>query len=300
MKSKLCVGILLLSLVCVFVFFGCRKTDSSKTTTPEATNNVQVKATTNCASPDYGDTLIYTKWKGPNNDYFVDCKNNKAAGKFFSWPAGLVMDSVTGSINVTQSETGQRYKVGYVKNGTTDTCVSPLVLAGVTYLDSVYVLENNDTLAIPYYNANPSTPPVCDNSDDTDYPGNGNGNGQGNNKCDFDVDLPPGQQKANDQGVRVRTISGVINLKKTLADGAFGTNPHNGDTKVVTIYYRLNDNSGKARQKIKVQLVYYTRLSDVPASLKNDIRKKRNSFLSYAEEYNKPRPPFLVIATLAN
>jgi hypothetical protein len=299
MKSKLCISFLSLSFVCLLIFWGCRKSDSSKTDTPEASDNTLVKASTNCAPPDYGDSLIYSKWKGPNNDYFVPCKNNTTGGRFISWPQGLVIDSASGTINVTQSETGQRYKVGFIKNGTQDTCISEIVLAGITYLDSVYVLERNDTLARPYYNANPLTPPVCDNSDDTDYPGNGNGKGQGDNQCDFDVNVPPGQQKANDQGVRVRTISGIINLKKTLADGAFGPHPQNGATKMVTVYYRLNDNSAKAQQKIKVQLVYYTHLSDVPMSLISEITTKRRNFLNYMVS-NKPRPPFLVIATYAN
>ena len=122
----------------------------------------------------------------------------------------------------------------------------------------MYVLSNNDTLATPFFNADPNISSVCDPSDESDYPGNGNGGG--NDKCEFDdgsdddngngsADEPPPGQRANDQKVRVRTKSGVINLKKTLGDGAFGPNPQNGDRKEVTIYYRLNDCSSKSLQK---------------------------------------------------
>jgi hypothetical protein len=212
----------------------------------------------------------------------------------------LVIDSATGTINLSQSETGERYNIGYVKNGTHDTCVSQLIVGGITYLDSIYVLQNNDTLAMPIYNANPATPPVCDNSGDSDYPNNnGNGQGNGNNKCQFDVDPPKGQ--ANGNGLRVRTISGIINLKKTLADGvAFGTStPANGATKTITVQYRLNDNSGKALQKISVQLVYYNKLSDIPASLKTEVATKRENFLHYRVVNGRPRPPLIIVTPLA-
>jgi hypothetical protein len=174
-------------------------------------------------------------------------------------------------------------------------------VGGITYLDSVYVLEKNDTLAKPIYNANPATLPACDSSGDSDYPGNnGNGQGQGNNKCQFDVD-PPSGQKANDKGLRVRTISGIINLKRTITDGvAFGTTtPANGATRQVTIQYRLNDNSGKALQKITVQLVYYNKVSDIPTALKNEVAAKRNNILTYRIVNGKPRPPLLIIAGFA-
>jgi len=226
--------------------------------------------------------------------------NDTLPGKWFSWPEGLALDSTNGNINVSQSETGERYKIAYVKNGTHDTCVSQIILGGITYLDSVYVLQNNDTLAIPIYNANPNTPPVCDNSGDTDYPGsNGNGQGNGNSKCQFDVDPPKGQ--ANDNGLKVRTISGIINLKKTLTDGkAFGSaTPANGTTTKITVQYRLNDNSGKALQHIQVQLMYYNKVSDIPASLMNDVKNKRNNFLNYKIVNGRPRPPMLILAGFA-
>lgn len=299
MKSKLCISLLSLSLGSLIVFFACSKAKNTSQTDPSNndTGNVRIKNTPNCSyTPDYGDTIIYTKYKGPNNDYTIKPKNDTVGGRYIFWPDGLVIDSATGIINVTQSETGVRYNIGFIKTGTQDTCVSPLSLAGITYVDSIYVLDKNDTLAKPIYNSNPITPPVCDNSDDADYPGNG---GQGNNKCEFDVE--PGSN-ANQNGVRVRTISGIINLKKTVTDGtAFGTTtPSNGQTAKVKIDYRLNDASAKALQHIQVQLVYYEHLSDVPTSLKNEITTKRNNLLNYRIINGKPRPPLLVIVLYNN
>ena len=132
--------------------------------------------------------------------------------------------------------------------------------------------------------------------------------GGGNDKCEFDdgsdddngngsADEPPPGQRANDQKVRVRTKSGVINLKKTLGDGAFGPNPQNGDRKEVTIYYRLNDCSSKSLQKITVELIYYAKQSDIPAALINEVRDRRNAFMQsrIIMVKGKPRPPQIFI-----
>jgi len=306
MKGILGVGFISLSLVLFLIFFACRKTNTSASSKMDTL----LSQTTGCSyNPDYGDTIFFSKWKGPNNDYTIKPKSKPPQGKFIAWPQGLVIDSASGVINISQSETGLRYNIGFIQSGTSDTCTTNLILGGITYVDSIYVLGNNDTLAIPYYNANPDAPPVCDGSDDTDYPGV-NGNHGGNNKCEFDddndddngnglADEPPPGQQANGQGVRVRTLSGIINLKRTLQEGiAFGTNPQNGDSKMVTIYYRLNDNSGKALQKIKVQLVYYNKASDIPATLKNEIATKRHNFLTYRLVNDKPRPPMLIITNI--
>jgi len=300
MKSKWCISFLSLSFITLTVFFACSKSNTPKDTSNNPPGDSTVRTNSlSCNPPDYGDSILYPKFKGPNNDFTVSPSNDTAAGKWFSWPEGLVLDPNNGTINVTQSETGERYDVAYVKNGTHDTCISQIVIGGITYLDSVYVLQNNDTLAFPIYNANPNTPPVCDNSGDTDYPGsNGNGQGNGNSKCQFDVDPPKGQ--ANGNGVKVRTISGIINLKKSVAAGAFGSStPANGATITQTIQYRLNDNSGKSLQKIKVQMVYYNKVSDIPASVMNDVRTKHNNFLNYKVVNGRPRPPMLIIAGFA-
>jgi hypothetical protein len=295
MKSRLCFSFLSVSILSLIVFFSCRKSNNQETeptVEPDKNGGTVKPQSTGCTPPDYGDSIIYTRYKGPNNDFTIKPKNDTTGGTFIFSPVGLVIDTATGTINVTQSETGVRYNIGWVKHGTTDTCFTQLILAGVTYVDSIYVLEKNDTLAIPYYNANPLAPPVCDNSDDSDYPGPGTG--QGNNRCQFDVDPPPGN-KANDQNVRVRTISGVINLKKTLQDGAFGANPQNGASKTVSVYYRLNDNSGRALQKISVQLMYYNSVRDIPQALVSDIATKRKNFFEYRVVNERPRPPLLII-----
>ena len=263
-------------------------------------------------SPVYEDSVLCAKWRGPNKDYFAKPLNNPPAGKYFSWPHGLVIDENTGIINVTKSEGGVRYIVGFVKNGTTDTAHTQVIISGIHYKDNIYVLALNDTLAIPYFDANPLAAAPCGTSDDTDYPGNSNGNAN-NNSCEYDddedddngngnADEPlPGEQ-ANDQKVRVRTKTGIINLKKSLEDGAFGEFPQNGTTKDVKIYYRLDDCSAKALRSIKVRLIYYEKKSDIPASLLAEILQKKYNFengelITEEGTISSPRPPLIIVTS---
>jgi hypothetical protein len=295
MKSFLWISLLSLTLVLLVIGFACRKFNANE--------GDKFHLQTICTPPDYGDSIIYPKWKGPIQDYIVKPKDTSATGKYFAWPQGMVINSTTGEINVSKSETGIRYSIGFVRTGTQDTCYSTLILGGVTYVDSIYVLEKNDTLAIPYYYANPTAPAVCDPSDDNDYPQQGQ---HGNNRCEFDDDMdadgngpgdePLNNNTANNAGVRVRTTSGVINLKRTLLEGAFGsTTPVNGSSVKVTINYRLNDPSGRVLQRIPLELYYYNKVSDIPLTLRNEIAVKRTNFFNYVIVNGKPRPPMIIL-----
>lgn len=308
MKTRLIAIISLTTLLLIFLVVGCNKEfvqDSAPGASPEAAPP-RPAFNTNCSSgPDYGSSLICPRWKGPGNDHIITPLNNPGAGTYFAMPMGLMIDSLSGAINISRSETGARYLVGFISAGTKDTCMKELVLSGISYVDSVYVLSNNDSLAIPYYNADPSTISVCGNND---HPG------PANNDCEFDdgddddngngqADEPPPGQRANDQHVRVRTTNGVINLRQSLEDGALGANPRNGDSKDVTIFYRLSDCSNKALQKITVRLIYYERVSDIPQTLAADVRSKRNDFFLsrfISSPLAGPRPPQVIITRYAD
>jgi hypothetical protein len=250
----------------------------------------------NCtAKPFFRDSVIYGKSGAPHN-HIVRVDNNPGNGKFFSWPAGLAIDSITGSINVSASQGGFKYAVGFVKNGSKDTCLQNIIIAGASYLDGVYVIGNNDTIARPYFNGDPSGTIVCDASNDNDYPGN---SGNGNAKCEFDAADQHGKKgRANGKHVKVRTVSGEINLKRTLAEGAFGsTSPSNGQGIVVPVYYRLNDKGGKALQKISVQIVFFDSKDDIPTTLLAYIARKRVQAQTKSLIFpsGTPRPPLIVI-----
>src|SRR5688500_18675740 len=120
MKSKLCICLLLLPFVLLFVFVACNKADHSdtdQTGTSFDTSNFTTNST-KCFPPNYGDSILYLKPKA-GGDFFVQPLNNTGIqGTWFSWPQGLSINQTNGTINLSQSETGVRYNVGFVKYNT--------------------------------------------------------------------------------------------------------------------------------------------------------------------------------------
>lgn len=232
-------------------------------------------------APIYGDTIIYPQ-PTSGSDYIMNVVNSPGAGKYLSWPVGMVIDSVSGAIDVTASQTGLQYAVGFVKNGTTDTCLQTLVIGGASYEDSVYYIAEGQTNAFPYFEANPNLINTC-----------ATGNG-----CSFDV-----TGSAAKIGVAVNTSTGVINLQQTLnggllgLGGAFGLLPQNGSTVTATIYYKLNDPSNFALQNIQVQLVYYDQATLINSGLLSTVLLKLDNLLSghLIDNSANPRPPLVVI-----
>jgi hypothetical protein len=301
MKSKLYTGFSLLSFVLLLVAIACNKAGEQTENEDQANDEkvtvepLPIANLTSCPNaPNYGDSILFTKPKTAGDIFAEPVNNTDVEGTYLSWPDGLRLNRTTGAINVSQSETGVRYKVAFIKKGTTDTCVSQLILGGLTYLDHIYVLDQNDTLATPVFNADPFKASICDASDDTDYPDN---NHSGNNKCSFD-NAAPGS-RANDLKLRVRTTSGIINLQRSVTDGLFGVNPRNGATRTVPIQYSLNDGSNMAPQTLTVQVMYYDKVSSIPTALQQEISSKNTSMLSYQVVNGKPRPPFIIIAGLS-
>lgn len=239
-------------------------------------------------APDYGDSIFFVQPATNGADYIIRPINQPDSGTFFAWPQGMIIDKNTGAINVTKSEGGLRYKIGYVKEGTTDTCLQSIIIAGVSYADSLYVLSDDERYAKPYYNADPNLTAICDGS-----------GVPGGITCNFDIN---GQAK--NQGVIIDHNTGVIDLKST-ASKAFGLLPLNGTTVNATIYYQLNDNSNMAVQKITVTFVYYFKKSDVPAGLLALVSDKLNKVLSQlllinlpgdaSQQVKGPRPPIIIV-----
>ncbi|HLZ88156.1 MAG TPA: hypothetical protein VKQ52_12970, partial [Puia sp.] len=125
-------------------------------------NNTTGTTAPSCpVSPIYGDTLVFPQPTA--GDDVILPVNNPGVGKYFSWPVGMVLDQNTGAINLTQSQTGMKYIMGFVKSGSTDTCLSTLIIGGAAYFDSVYVFADGQTTASPYFEANPYLPSVCAN-----------------------------------------------------------------------------------------------------------------------------------------
>ncbi len=255
----------------LFTFFSC---DKKGGTDPINTSGLSYAN---------GSNTLYLKNQAGDQTIYPDQRRN---GQYTAWPEGVEIDDNTGAINISRSETGLKYKIRYTAlNG--DTSSTIVLLSGITFPDKFYNLSQNDSVAKPVYNANPSnTLPVTGSNFD-----------EGN--------------LANISGCSVKTTNGQINLSETVRNGLFGTIPQNDVRKDIDIKYRLNDGSGKALNQLKVRLYYYRTMADVPADLweiLND-RQSQGVFLrTMSPEFigstlrgtgttaiAKPRPPCVII-----
>lgn len=226
----------------------------------------------------YGDSILYLKPGGNNIIYPTTHRD----GIYTGFPEGIEIDDYTGAINLENSETGLRYRITHIspKGDTTTTMV---VLSGITFKDHFYHLSAGDSIALPIYNAN----------DVRALPLTGSSFDEGN--------------VANGGGCSVRTDNGKINLTETIRNGVFGFPPRNDAQETFEIKYRINDNSGKSLNKLKVLLYWYNTMADVPQYVWDILNERtaqgvflRNNILAPGEGVltgrpAKPRPPCVII-----
>jgi hypothetical protein len=203
-------------------------------------------------SPFYGDSVLYVQEAG-RSAYLFKPVNMLQNGTFVSWPKGLTIDPVTGEIDVLRSEPGARYNVGFVNAATGDTAYQQVILAGITYPDGIYDLSSANTTLQPYFNADAAAPGAANSV--------------------FDEEGIAGSQK-----LIVNTQNGAIDLKSSVEQGLFGNQPRNGDSREVSIYYRLNDQSHMSLLKTTVEVYYFNTINDVPLAMIEACRFSRSAF----------------------
>lgn len=225
----------------------------------------------------YGDSILYLK--NQSTDYIV-YPSEQRTGQYFGFPDGIEIDQATGAINVSKSESGLRYRITYISPGG-DSLTTMVVISGINFADKFYHLSQGDSVALPIYNANV----------DRILPLNGSNFDEGNN--------------ANSGGCSVKTVNGQINLAQTVRNGVFGTIPQNDAKQEFDIYYRLNDGSKKALNKIRVKVYYYDTMNDVAPDLLQTLKDRGDEgvFLRLASSARnsattklaRPRPPCVII-----
>jgi hypothetical protein len=219
----------------------------------------------------YGDSIIYLRAQA--SDYIIYPTEHRD-GVYAGFPDGIEIDDITGAINVSKSETGLRYRITHRAPDGTET-KTIIVLSGITFTDKFYHLSQNDSVAFPVYNANAVR----------SLPLNGSTFDEGN--------------AANSGGCSVQTINGQINLAQSVRNGIFGSTPQNDVRKDFEIAYRLNDESGKTLNKLKVRLYYYNTMADVAPDLLETLQDRADQgvFLrtAGAARVAKPRPPCVII-----
>lgn len=235
-------------LILITILAACRKSNDG----PEAGGNYTLS---------YGDSVIYLKNTG--GDHIVS-PVTAMTGTYEAFPDGIELDESTGAINVSQSETGLRYRITFTPSGGTRTYTTTVLLAGINYLDAFYFLSKNDTVSRAVYNGDLNKAvPVS--------PG----------KTVFDIDLG-----CNKEGIAINVNDGSINLAQTIRNGFFGRHK-NDDEEEFELKYKIDDKSGQARQEVKIKLYYFNTLSDVPQKYW-DLLKEREGTLLWANNTHNP------------
>lgn len=251
------------------ILWACQKDVSPGA--PDPGDQIDSNASGNGARLSYGDTLFYLR-NIPAGDTVLPVSRPSAPGFFRSIPAGLVVDSVTGRINIALSETGLRYKIYYVTPAGTALDSVKLVISGIDYRDAIFQIAGTpvayDT-AFPVYNARSGLALPC-GDDDEDDDGDIDDD---DNKCVFDeTDL---DDDGNDDVPGVIQDKLMVDIKKGTIDveasfhaGIFGSSdPASGLSKDFMFYYRLSDASNRALQKITVRIYHFKKLADIPQAL---------------------------------
>lgn len=254
--------------------FSCSKPDMLQNNTSGAP--VTGDSTKEVYRLNYGDSIFYIS--SQSGDVLANPVHAKK-GSFSAFPEGLAINNNTGVINVSQSESGMRYRVTY-KGDAGDSSSTYVVISGINFPDKYYRIESADTLAFPVYNADPARQLPAGSFDD--------------------------DKVANNSGCAMRTTNGQINLAESIRRGLFGNTPKNDTRKDFEIKYQLDDKSRKAQNKIKILLYYYDRMSDVPADLRQTVQDHLTMTLrttgdnaansrSAAALLSRPRPPCIII-----
>lgn len=254
----------------------------------------------------YGDSIFFLRYSGP--DYIITPVTRPLVNGYFKAnPEGLIIDSLTGNINVSQSVGGVKYKVYYMDSIHQRVDSVRLIISGIDYRDGIYELRSTpvayDT-AFPVYNTRTDWLLPC-GTEDLDGDG---GLDDDDNLCIFDeTDLDDDDDDdingVNQDKLLVDEKKGTIDLEASFHAGVFeSSTPANGITKDFTFYYRLNDASNRALNKITVRLYHYRYRADIPDWLLAELGQRRTNT---AAVYSRPapvttkrqRPPIIIIVS---
>jgi hypothetical protein len=202
----------------------------------------------------YGDSIFYLNPQAA--DYLISPLETRT-GEYIGFPEGIDLDTKTGEINVSKSETGLRYRITFIPAGTSDSVSTELVISGINFLDGFYKLTTADSVLKPLYNA----------SVNNQIPGINNG-------TIFDDGA-----SCNTAGCNVNTTAGSINLAQTVRNGVFGATPSNNDRHEFDLNYRINDKSSKTLNTLRVKLYYFDTINDVTQEAYDIINSRLGGIL---------------------
>ena len=235
----------ILVIILLIAAISCKKDNNAATNPPVVPPQLSIS---------YGDSIFYLN---PQVTDYVISPVKVQSGQYLGYPDGIDMDTKTGEINVSKSETGLRYRITFIPEGTNDSISTEIVISGINYLDGFYKLTTADSVLKPLYNAGLSNP----------IPGVNSG-------TIFDDG-----SSCNTAGCNVNTVMGSINLAQTVRNGVFGTTPSNNDRHEFQLNYRINDKSVKSLNTLKVKLYYFDSINDVTQEAYDIINSRIGAIL---------------------
>lgn len=213
----------------------------------------------------YGGTVLYPQ--GENSELQIISPVTPANGIYTSFPEGLNINGTTGVISLHESETGVMYRVYYTSADGRTKDSTLIILGGMNYLDGVYRINTTDSVINPVYNALiGNSLPTAANGSVFDEGGGCNGNGCAVNQNDA-----------------------KINLAQTVRNGTFGSTPSNGSNKEFTLNFRVNDNSRKGGNKLKIKIFYFKKIDDITSQVWDLLNGRNGTVInSFSNSNNTP------------
>ena len=230
--SRAAIAYVLFFLLCIIA---CQKNNLSTSKSAFTSSNDVLLSDSQANFLSYGDSIFSASVVG-NEKKILPVSKPFQPGYFAANLPGLDLDSASGRINISKSESGLRYRVYYLSLDNQPIDSTIIVISGVDYQDRIYDLSSSapeEQVAVPIFDMSPGLPLPCTS---------GNGPGCKFDETDLNGDNLPDVVGANNSKLVIDTASGVIDLKKSLDAGIFGApvaaNPAamNGRKKDVSIY----------------------------------------------------------------
>ena len=195
-------------------------------------------------------------------------------GTFAAEPEGLDIDRLTGTINVNTSEAGLRYIVRYVSAEEDTICETPIIISGIDYLDSIYVLGEAFQAA-----------PIFDASSDSLST-----EGLYDEAAIRQLEL--NEVPASASGLVIDNATGAIDLRGTIESlSSLEGTLENGFTREFEIFYVLGGR--QFLNSTSIQIFYYQTRGAVPPELERLYREKKRYLINGRED--KKRPSYIII-----
>lgn len=280
--SRAGTAIILVFFLCILA---CQKSNVSSSKSAFTSSNDVLLTDSPATVLSYGDTIFSASVVG-NEKKIIPISKPSQPGYFAVNLPGLDLDSASGRINISKSESGLKYRVYYLSYANLPVDSTTIIISGIDYQDKIYNVGSDaseDKIAMPIFDMSPGLPLPCASA---------NGTGCKFDETDLNGDNAPDVIGANNSKLIIDTATGAIDLKKSLDAGVFGSiaqsNPTamNGRKKDVSIYYWLGDGLTRSLKKITIRLVYYQSKAMVPESMTLEIDSRNQRYQTNALSAN--------------